>query len=207
VLVYANFERMNRLVALPRMRSNMQGWRVHLSDPRLRAAFAIGFLILFAFIGIFTYVNFVLVQQPLSVGQMSLGLVYLVFLPSMFTTPMTGRLVGRYGARTVGIASLLLAIVGLPQLLVPVLPVVLIGMVLVGVGTFAAQAAVTGYVGRTATIDRGAASGLYLASYYAGGLTGAASLGQVYQWGGWQWTVLMVAVALGLAAMMARHLK
>ena len=36
----------------------------HLANPALRTAFAIGFLILFAFIGVFTYVNFVLVRAP-----------------------------------------------------------------------------------------------------------------------------------------------
>ena len=37
-------------------------WTEHLANARLRAAFAIGFFILFAFIGTFTYVNFVLVR-------------------------------------------------------------------------------------------------------------------------------------------------
>ena len=50
-------------------------WR----NPALRAAFAIGFCILFAFIGTFTFVNFVLVRPPLSLGRMDLGFVYFVF--------------------------------------------------------------------------------------------------------------------------------
>ena len=37
--------------------------------------FAIGFCILFAFIGTFTFVNFVLVQPPIGVGAMTLGFV------------------------------------------------------------------------------------------------------------------------------------
>ena len=36
------------------------------AQPALRPAFAIGFCILFAFIGTFTYVNFVLVRAPLA---------------------------------------------------------------------------------------------------------------------------------------------
>ena len=47
----------------------------------MRASFAIGFCILFAFIGTFTFVNFVLVQPPLGVGAMTLGFVYFVFVP------------------------------------------------------------------------------------------------------------------------------
>ena len=51
----------------------------HLRDPGLRAAFICGFCILFAFIGTFTYVNFVLVRPPLSLDMMQVGFVYLVF--------------------------------------------------------------------------------------------------------------------------------
>jgi hypothetical protein len=70
--------------------------------PALCAGFAIGFLILFAFIGTFTYVNFVLVREPLAIGPMALGFVYFVFLPSILTTPLAGRAVARRGARRAG---------------------------------------------------------------------------------------------------------
>jgi predicted MFS family arabinose efflux permease len=76
----------------------------------------------------------------------------------------------------------------------------------VAVGTFAAQAAATGFVGRAATIDRGAASGLYLASYFAGGLAGAALLGQLFDRFGWAACVAGIAVALAIAALLARRL-
>jgi YNFM family putative membrane transporter len=68
-----------------------KAWLGHLANPALRATFAIGFLILFAFIGTFTYVNFVLVRPPFGVGMMMLGVVYFVFLPSIVTTPLAGR--------------------------------------------------------------------------------------------------------------------
>jgi len=68
------------------MRAGMgkpSAWLSHLANPALAAIFAIGFLILLAFIGTFTYVNFVLVRTPLSLKPMSLGFVYLVFLPAL----------------------------------------------------------------------------------------------------------------------------
>jgi MFS transporter, YNFM family, putative membrane transport protein len=58
----------------------------HWRDPALRATFGLGFCILFAFIGTFTYVNFILVRTPLSLGMMGVGFVYFVFLPSIVTT-------------------------------------------------------------------------------------------------------------------------
>ena len=91
----------------------------------------------------------------------------------------------RFGPGT-GIAlTLALAIVGLAALLTTSLPVVLAGMALVAVGTFLAQAIATGHVGRTAKRDKAAASGIYLASYYAGGLVGSFVLGQVFDRIGW----------------------
>ena len=56
------------------------GWRAHLRNPTLLICLAIGFCILFAFVGTFTYVNFVLVGPPFGFTPMQLGLVCLVFL-------------------------------------------------------------------------------------------------------------------------------
>jgi YNFM family putative membrane transporter len=178
-------------------------WSGHFANPRLRAAFAVGFLILFAFIGTFSYVNFVLVREPLALGMMSLGLVYLVFVPSIFTTPLAGRAVERFGVQPTMLGALALAAAGLPLLLLPHLAVVIAGLALVGVGTFFAQAAATGFVGRAATGERGSASGLYLASYFFGGLAGAAVLGQLFERFGWAACVAGIGAALGAAALLA----
>jgi len=100
-----------------------------------------------------------------------------------------------------------LAGASLPLLLLPNLAAVLLGMVLVGVGTFFAQATATGFVSRAATADRGAASGIYLACYFAGGLVGTAILGQIFDRLGWQACVVGIAFALGVAAALTQRLK
>jgi MFS transporter, YNFM family, putative membrane transport protein len=178
-----------------------------LRDKALRAAFMIGFCILFVFIGVFTFVNFVLVRPPLSISPMSIGLVYLVFIPSIVTTPLAGGAVSRFGARRTLLASLSLAGVGLPLLVVPHLAAVAPGLALVAIGTFFAQAAATGFVSRTAPTARGAASGLYLASYFSGGLAGTALLGQLFDRIGWEACVAGIGVTLLLAGWLARHLE
>ena len=86
--------------------------------------------------------------------------------------------------------------IGLPLLLLPSLPAVLVGLALVGVGTFFAQACATGYVSRTATSDRASASGIYLASYFFGGLVGSAVLGQIFDRFGWAACVAGIGVSL-----------
>jgi predicted MFS family arabinose efflux permease len=178
----------------------------HWRNPPLRTSFAIGFLILFAFIGTFTYVNFVLAREPIALSAMGLGLVYFVFLPSLFTTPLAGRVIARFGTQRSFRTSLAAAGVGLPLLLVPHLAAVVVGLACVGAGTFFAQATATGFVGRAATADPGSASGMYLASYFFGGLVGAAVIGQIFQRIGWPAAVAAVGLALAAAAWLARGL-
>jgi MFS transporter, YNFM family, putative membrane transport protein len=187
-------------------RSPLSIWGEHLRNPLLRPSFAIGFCILFAFIGTFTYVNFVLVREPLNLGPMALGFVYLVFAPSLVTTLLAGRAIQVVGTRLALWSGLAVAGAGLPLLLVSSLPVVLIGLTLVGIGTFFAQATATGFVSRAATTDRGSASGIYLASYFFGGLVGSAVLGQFFDRWGWAACVMGVGVALAVAALLAVRL-
>lgn len=188
-------------------RSPLSVWGEHLRNGALRVSFAIGFLILFAFIGTFTYVNFVLVREPLALSMMAVGFVYFVFLPSILVTPLAGRVVARIGTRSAFWAAIAVAIAGLPLLVLPSVPAVLAGLVLVGAGTFFAQATTTGFVGRAASTDRGSASGLYLACYFAGGLAGTAVLGLLFERLGWAACVAGIGAALVLAALLAARMN
>lgn len=179
---------------------------MHLADRRLSAAFGIGFLILFVFLGCFTYVNFELAAPPIALAPAWLGVAYLVFLPAMVTTPMAGRVAARFGAKGTMAIAFGLCLAALPLLALPLLAPVLLGLAMMGVGTFLAQAAATGYVGRTAASDRAAASGLYLSSYYLGGLAGAFVLGQVHAAAGWGATLVVLGAALLLALLLSRRL-
>ena len=208
LLVYFTLRRTRPMAASAAARSSpFAALAEHLGNPLLRASFAIGFLILFVFIGTFTYVNFVLVRNPLALGPMQLGFVYLVFLPSILTTPLAGRAAARFGTRPTFWAALGIAGLGLPLLLLPALAPVLLGLALIGIGTFFAQATATGFVSRAAMGDRGAAGGIYLACYFFGGLVGSAVLGQVFDRFGWGACVLGLAISLALAALLAGLLK
>lgn len=206
-LVYFTIKNAHRMGAAMAPPAPWTAFAAHLANPSLRLAFAIGFLILFSFIGVFTYVNFVLVRPPFAIAMMSLGLVYFVFLPSIITTPLAGKLVERIGARGAIWTGLGVAILALPLLLAQSLPLVLSGMALAAVGTFFAQAVATGFVSRAATTDKGAASGIYLASYFLGGLVGSAVIGQLFDRMGWSAAVLGVGAALALAALIALGLR
>ncbi|HEV8554521.1 MAG TPA: MFS transporter [Casimicrobiaceae bacterium] len=208
VLVYFTLGRTRPMAATAApARSPLSIWTEHLRNAPLRASFGIGFLILFAFIGTFTYVNFVLVREPLGLSRMAVGFVYFVFLPSIITTPLAGHAVERFGTRQTFWGALALAGAGLPLLLLPHLVAVMAGLMLVGVGTFFAQATATGFVGRAATTDRGSASGIYLACYFFGGIVGSIVLGQLFDRFGWAACVAGIGAALVLAALLALRLK
>jgi predicted MFS family arabinose efflux permease len=111
-----------------------------------------------------------------------------------------------FGTRAAIWGALAVAAIGLPLLLSYNLADVLAGMVLVGVGTFFAQAAATGFIGQAARDNRGVASGTYLACYFFGGLVGSAILGQLFDQFGWIACVAGVAASLLAAAMLTRRL-
>jgi MFS transporter, YNFM family, putative membrane transport protein len=70
VLVYCTIQRAQPMHAMAATQSPLAATIAHWRSPQLRSAFAIGFCILFAFIGTFTFVNFVLVRPPLALGMM-----------------------------------------------------------------------------------------------------------------------------------------
>jgi MFS transporter, YNFM family, putative membrane transport protein len=207
VLVYFTIHRVRPMHSMPMSQSPFAAMIAHWRNPALRAAFGIGFCILFAFIGTFTFVNFVLVHPPLALGRMDLGFVYFVFLPSIVTTLFAGSAVARFGTRPAIWGALAVAAIGLPLMLSSHLAEVLAGMVLVGIGTFFAQAAATGFVGRAATESRGVASGTYLACYFLGGLVGSAILGQLFDRIGWTACLAGVGASLAVAARLTARLR
>ncbi len=186
--------------------SVMQVWKIHLTNPRLQASFLLGFLILFIFLSVFTYVNFVLSTEPFSLTGKQLGFVYFVFLPAVFTTPLAGKMVSYRGAYFGFKMSMGLAFIGLLALLTSMLPLVILGLMAVGIGTFCAQAVVSGQVGASATADRATASGLYLTSYYFGGLIGAAVIGRIFTASGWNTAVIILLLVTAASMVIARPL-
>jgi MFS transporter, YNFM family, putative membrane transport protein len=207
LLVHFTIKGVQPMRSIGPAQSPLSAMAEHWRDPALRAAFGLGFCILFAFIGTFTYVNFVLVRAPLSLGMMGVGFVYFVFLPSVATTLLAGKAVALFGMRPSLWGGLAVATLGLPLMLSSHLAGVLAGMVLVGIGTFFAQACATGFVGQAARTNRGVASGTYLACYFFGGLVGSAALGQMFDHFGWRACVAGVGAALALGCILTANLK
>jgi hypothetical protein len=182
-------------------------WREHFRNPALRASFAIGFCILFAFIGTFTYVNFVLVSEPLSLSRMALGFVYFVFVPSIVTTPLAGHAVAalRHPAHVLVRAR---DRGGRPAASRRAqLPAVAGGARARRRRDVLAQAIATGFRRRGPPPSTAARPADLSRVVLRGGLVGSAVLGQVFDRLGWTACVAGIGLALALAALLAARLE
>ncbi|MBW4658188.1 MAG: MFS transporter [Drouetiella hepatica Uher 2000/2452] len=182
------------------IRSSLQAMALHLRNPHLIAAYAVGFNILFSSVAIFTYVNFYLSAAPFNLNTVALGLVFCVYLLGVVITPIAGRWIERLGYRR----SLMLAIgmicVGISITLIPQLWMVIVGLAVSASGIFVCQSVTTSYVGTTARESRSAATGLYVSAYYVGGSLGAVLPGFFWNLGQWKACVLLILAIQGMTA-------
>ena len=180
---------------------------MHLKNPSLRASFAIGFCILFAFIGTFTYVNFVLVRPPFSVDAMTLGIIYFVFLPAIATTPLAGRAVKRFGTRATFWGSLAVAALGLPLMLSSTSPRCLPAWCWSASAPSSPRPLPPALSAAPPPPTGARRAASTSPSTFFGGLMGAALLGQLFDRFGWGACVAGIGLSLLIAALLAILLK
>jgi MFS transporter, YNFM family, putative membrane transport protein len=182
--------------------------RTHLGDPGVRRLCATGFVVMSAFVTVYNFLGYRLLDPPFGLSQTLVGLVFLSYLAGTATAPTAGRLGDRVGRRQVLLGSVVLALAALLLTLSALLPLVLLGLALFTVGFFGAHTSASGMVGNRARTGRSQASALYLLAYYAGSSVGGWVGGLAYEAAGWPGVVGYVAalmvLALGLALLLRR---
>jgi predicted MFS family arabinose efflux permease/tellurite resistance protein TehA-like permease len=186
--------------SLARHRASLAGalYR-HFLNLRLQSANIVGFLILFAYVGTFTYINFRLTSQPFGLNPADLGLLHMVFACSLGVTPFAGLAMKRLGHLAALVVGATICCAGILLTYWDNLPLITLGVALIGAGVPFSQAVTTDFVGSMAQQARAAASGIYLAFYYSGGICGALLLGWVYD--KWGWTACVYVTAGAFVAM------
>ncbi len=186
--------------------ASLSGVGAHLRNAPLLATYGIGFTLLFAQVGTFTYVNFYLSAAPFNLSTHALSFIFFVFLIGMAVTPFSGRWSLRWGSRAVGLAALATSALGLLLTLDHWLPAILLGLVLSSGGVFIVQSLATATVPRLALGARSAAVGLYLTCYYFGGSVGSSLPASIWSgtgWlGGWYGCVALVLLVQAGAAIL-----
>lgn len=177
----------------------------HLRDPRLVGAYLVGGALFFAFIGIFTYLPYRLSAPPYALPTGVVSSVYLVYAAGVLSSRVAGRLSGRVPPRRLIAVGLAVEAAGMALTLARPLPVVVLGLVVMVIGTFVAQAVAPAFVNLTAETAKGGASALYLTAYYVGGTLGAALPGLAFQAVGWP-GVVAACIAATVVATLANAL-
>jgi YNFM family putative membrane transporter len=176
----------------------------HLRDPVLRRLYALGLLVMGAFVTVYNYITFRLLAPPYGLSQGVVGAVFLVYLVGIASSTWMGRLADRQGRGRVLRAGLVTALAGLALMLARPLVLVTAGLALFTLGFFGAHAVASGWVSRRARSGKGQASALYLFSFYLGSTLVAPAAGLL--WPGHAWagvtaaTACLLVVALVIAA-------
>ncbi|MET0867053.1 MAG: MFS transporter [Pseudorhodoplanes sp.] len=176
----------------------------HLRETRLLATYAVGFGIMFNFIAAFTFIGFVLAAEPFSLSPAAIGLVFVVYLSSLVTTPYTGRLVARFGRRNFGLMAIAAWFCGILLTLISTLPAIVGGLMIAAASGFYVQTCCQSFVSTHAKEGKSSAIGLYVTSFYIGGSFGGLLPGLLWNVSGWAGTVALITAMLLVMAAMIR---
>ncbi len=179
-------------------------WR-HVGNVRLLGGFLAGAALFFGFIGVFTYLPYLLTAPPFSLATDTVAFFYTAYVAGIFTAPLAGRLSRCFPRRAIVAVGFLLALAGLGLTAIPSLWAIVPGIVVLCIGMFAAQAVVPAYVNVTARVAKGGANALYQAFYYVGAVLGSTLPGLGWEWFGWPGVLATcgTSMVLGLVAFLA----
>ncbi|MBS0317581.1 MAG: MFS transporter [Proteobacteria bacterium] len=203
VLVWRVLPPSRHFVPNTRVDETLRTLRELLRHPGLQAACALGFTVLFAQVGMFTFVNFHLAAAPYRFNAAQLANVFAVYLVGVAVTPLAGRLIPRLGARRTILLSVLASALGVLLTLLPSAAGIVAALTLASCGVFITQSATVSFIANRVTQGRSLASGLYYTAYYSGGFAGAWLGGFAYAHGGWPGTVALLVATQALGWIVA----
>lgn len=154
-------------------------FRLHWRDHGLPLLFAEGFLLMGAFVTLFNYIGYRLMEAPWFLSQAVVGLLSVAYLTGTWSSPKAGAMTAKFGRGPVMIFSTGIMLLGLVLTVFSPLVVIFGGMLLFSAGFFAAHSVASGWIGPRAKRAKGQASSLYLFSYYLGSSI-AGTLGGVF---------------------------
>jgi MFS transporter, YNFM family, putative membrane transport protein len=180
--------------------------RAHFSDPGLRYLFAIGFLLMGAFVTTYNYIGFRLEAAPFSLSPSTIGLVYCIYLVGAVSSALMGELAGRYGRRRVIGFAIALMPIGVVLTLPNNLWLTILGVGVATAGFFGGHSIASSWVGLRADTAKAQASALYLFFYYAGSSVAGSIGGWVFTLAAWPGEAAFVGALSGLALLIALKL-
>lgn len=197
----ANFRR------APAGANALQAARAHLSDEGMPWLFALGFLMMGAFVCLYNYAAYRLLDAPFHLSQSAVGALSVLYMVGMFSSVWAGRLADRIGRRNVLWIVMLVMLAGLLLTLSSWLPLVVLGMGVFTFGFFASHSVASSWVGLRARRAQALAAALYLFFYYLGSSVIGSLAGAVWSSGGWPALVAVLAATLAACLLIALRLR
>ncbi|PIT59203.1 MFS transporter [Snodgrassella alvi] len=198
-LVWRNLPASQKFEAKPQVSTALVTLWHHLHNRYILATCALGFCVLFSLVGCFTYINLYLDQPPYNLSSAQLANIFAVYLIGMVITPLSARLIVKFGTNFTVLIAMSLSIIGVLLTLLHPLWLIVLALAIMSSGIFITQSSTITYISANVTEGRSLASGLYYMCYYAGGFAGSVLCGHAFENGGW----FMTAVTLISAQLMA----
>jgi YNFM family putative membrane transporter len=183
------------------------GIRTHLADPGLPWLFALSFLLMGCFVGLYNYIGYRLLGAPFNLSQTGVGLLSALYLLGIFSSVWAGRLADRLGRRNVLWLFMSVMLSGLLLSLANSLIAIVLGMGLFTFGFFASHSVASSWVGRRAQAPQALASAIYLFFYYLGSSVIGSFCGIVWSRAGWAGVVGLLGATLGVGFVIALRLR
>lgn len=166
----------------------------HLRNRALLATCAVGFCIMFAMVGMFTYVSLYLATPPFNLSARGIANVFLVYLVGTVVTPFAGRYIAEFGLPNSLLTTFAISASGVMLTLVPALLPVIAGLIIFSCGVFICQSITMTSIGACVSEGRSLAMGIFNLIYYAGGAVSTLLVGLPYQRYGWTAAIFAIVV-------------
>ena len=190
-----------------RPRSLLESFVHHWQDAGLPWLFVQGFLLMGAFVTLFNYIDYRLLQAQWHLSQTIVGLLSVVYLSGTWSSPKAGMMTARFGRGPVMLGFIGVMLAGLLLTFFDALWLIVPGMLLFAAGFFAAHSVASSWIGPRAARAKGQASALYLFCYYVGSSLAGTLGGVFWHRDGWLGVGSFIAVLLTLALLVAWQLQ
>lgn len=170
----------------------------------LLALFGLAFVLVGGFVSIYNFLGYRLTRPPFELPAAVAGSVFVLYLAGTLASAAAGRWADRIGKHRVLAASVALMGIGILVTIPDQLIAVILGIALCTAGFFGAHAVASTWVGAIA--PGGAASSLYLFTYYLGSAIIGGTAGIAYAKGGWVGLAACVGALQFVAAVLVWYL-
>lgn len=181
--------------------------KAHLRDRGLLRLYVMGFILMGSNVSLFNYIAFRLVDPPYRLSQTAVGLIYLVYIFGMASSPWAGHLAAKRGSRTVLWILAVVMLAGVIITLADPLWIVLAGFSVISFGFFGAHTVASAWIGRRAETGKALAASIYLFFYYAGASILGTATGKAWSADGWAGVAISIIVVLAIGSVVSIRMR